>query len=324
MPVIGIDVSKSKLHCVLLNEEGKRKAKAFSNAPDGYASLVQWALYYGHCEITQLHAVLEATGVYHEAVALSLRDAQLKVSVLNPAQVKHFAKGLAAKTKTDASDPVVLARYGQLLKPPPWQPPAPEVSALRAFIHRLEAIEVDIRREQNRLEKSTLTHSPTIVRESLEKSLRFLEEEKTRLEATIREHIEQHPMLRRDRNLLESIPAVGSKTAWRMLVLLHSRHFARAAQAAAYVGLVPIEHQSGTSVLKRARLSKAGDARLRAALYMTAVVAVRYNPDIRALYQCLLARGKAKMSALGAAMRKLIHICFGVLKHQTPYKPQSV
>ena len=193
MPVIGIDVSKSKLHCVLLSEEGKRKAKAFSNAPDGYASLVQWALYYGHCEITQLHAVLEATGVYHEAVALSLRDAQLKVSVLNPAQVKHFAKGLAVKTKTDASDPVVLARYGELLKPPPWQPPAPEVSALRAFIHRLEAIEADIRREHNRLEKSTLTHSPTIVRESLEKSLRFLEEEKTRLEATIREHIEQHP-----------------------------------------------------------------------------------------------------------------------------------
>ena len=115
MPVIGIDVLKSKLHCVLLSEEGKRKAKAFSNVPDGYASLVQWALYYGHCEITELHAVLEATGVYHEAVALSLRDAQLKVSVLNPAQVKHFAKGLAVKTKTDASDPVVLARYGQLL-----------------------------------------------------------------------------------------------------------------------------------------------------------------------------------------------------------------
>ena len=120
---------------------------------------------------------------------------------------------------------------------------------MRAFIHRLGAIEADIRREQNRLEKSTLTRSPTIVRESLEKSLRFLEEEKTRLEATIREHIEQHPMLKRDRYLLESIPAVGSKTAWRMLVLLHSRRFARAAQAAAYVGLVPIEHQSGPAYL---------------------------------------------------------------------------
>ena len=180
-------------------------------------------------------------------------ELEARVSVLNPAQVKHFAKGLAVRTKTDASDPVVLARYGELLKPPPWQPPAPEVSALRAFIHRLEAIEADIRREQNRLEKSTLTHSPTIVRESLEKSLRFLEEEKTRLEATIREHIEQHPMLKRDRYLLESIPAVGSKTAWRMLVLLHSRRFARAAQAAAYVGLVPIEHQSGTSVQRHAK-----------------------------------------------------------------------
>ena len=90
------------------------------------------------------------------------------------------------------------------------------------------------------------------------------------------------------------------------------------------MGLVPIEYQSGTSVLKRPRLSKAGDARLRAALYMAAVVATQYNPDIRRLYQRLIAGGKTKMSALGAAMRKLVHICFGVLKHQRPYQPQSV
>ena len=324
MPIIGIDVSKNKLHCALLSEAGKLKSKVFSNSPEGHIVLLQWAERLGQCQAVQLHAVLEATGVYHEAIAVALHRAGARVSVVNPAQVKHFAQGLAVKSKTDASDPVVLARYGALVKPPPWEPPPPEITELKALITRLEAIEGTMRRELNRIEKTTITGVPTAVRGSLEKSVSFLKEEKARLEKTIREHIDQHPTLKQDRHLLESIPAVGPKTAWRMLTLLRARTFTRAPQAAAYVGLVPIEHQSGTSVLKRPRLSKAGDARLRAALYMAAVVATQYNPDIRRLYQRLIARGKTKMSALGAAMRKLVHICFGVLKHQRPYQPQSV
>ena len=147
----------------------------------------------GQCEVAQLHAVVEATGVYHEAVALSLHRAGVKVSILNPAQVKHFAQGLAVKSKTDASDPVVLARYAALLKPPAWEPPPPEITELKALITRLEAIEGTMRRELNRIEKATITGVPTAVRESLEKSVSFLKEEKVRLEKTIREHIDQHP-----------------------------------------------------------------------------------------------------------------------------------
>ena len=106
-----------------------------------------------------------------------------------------------------------------------------------------------------------------------------------------------------------------------MLCLLYAGHFHSACQLAAYLGLIPVEHQSGSSVRGRPRLSKNGNARMRAALYMAAVTAIRYNPDVQALYTRLLARGKAKLSALCAAMRKLVHICFGVFKNKQTYRP---
>ena len=163
--------------------------------------------------------------------------------------------------------------------------------------------------------------TPQVVLDSLHKNLAFLQQEKRDLERRIDNHIDAHPHLKRDRELLESIPAIGRKTACRMLCVLHSRPFRAAASLAAYLGLVPVQHQSGTSVYKPPRLSKAGPAAMRAALYMPAIVASRVNPDVRAQYERLVAQGKSKMSALGAAMRKLVHICFGVLKNQQPYRP---
>src|SRR5262249_8944053 len=137
----------------------------------------------------------------------------------------------------------------------------------------------------------------------------------------IDDHIDRHPQLKADRELLESIPAIGAQTSRHMLSLLQARKFSCAEQSAAFLGLVPIERESGSSVRGRPRLSKAGPPRLRAILYMAAVVAVRHNPHVKALYERLLARGKTKMAALGAAMRKLVHLCFGVLKSRQPYSP---
>jgi transposase len=158
---------------------------------------------------------------------------------------------------------------------------------------------------------------------SIAQSIDFWRSEQAKLKRAIDEHIDRHPGLKQERERLLSIPAVGDKTANRMLCLLLARRFNSASQAAAFVGLTPIEHQSGSSVRGRPRLSKAGNPRLRAALYMAAVVAIRHNPDVRALYERMLARGKAKMSALCAAMRKLVHICFGVIKNQQDYEPQT-
>ncbi|HES76031.1 MAG TPA: IS110 family transposase [bacterium] len=320
MHYLGIDVAKAKLDCALLDTTtDKRKTKSIPNNASGFALMADWLGKYG-ITLTDLHAVLEATGVYHEAVALWLADAGVTVSIANPAQVKDFARGLAVRTKTDGVDSVVLARYGALVKPQPWTPPPPEVRELKALLARLEALETDVRRELNRQEKATLSSVPALVQQSLDAHLAVLKHEIARLHTAIDDHIDRHPGLKADQAYLLSIPAVGEKTANRMVALLHSRTFKSAEQVAAFLGLVPVEHQSGSSVLKRPHLSKNGDAKTRAVLYMAAIVATRYNPDIKAMYERLCARGKPKMVALGAAMRKLVHQCFGVIKHQQPYR----
>lgn len=320
---VGCDVSKKKLDLGLLVsvEPQKIRSKVVENHQPGWMALIDWACRQVNCAPRELHVVMEATGAYHEAAAYALTRAGVQVSVVNPAQVRDFAKGLAIRTKTDAADRAVLARYGAVVKPPLWQPPAREVIELRGLLGRLQVIEAELARERNRLEKAQVSVTPQVVLDSLHKNLTFLEHEKRDLERRINDHIDAHPQLKRDRELLESIPAIGPKTACRMLCVLHSRPFRAAASVAAYLGLVPVQHQSGTSVYKPPRLSKAGDGAMRAVLYMPAIVASRVNPDVRAHYNRLIAAGKSKMSALGAAMRKLVHICFGVLKNQQPYRP---
>lgn len=191
---------------------------------------------------------------------------------------------------------------------------------LQALIARREAIAQDLQRERNRQEKADATDTPILIRKSLADSIEFLSKQLIQLQHDIDQHIDRHPGLKNDLTLLQSIPAVGPQVGNNMLAIMHAHNFASAEQLAAYLGLVPIERQSGSSVLGRARLSKAGPARIRAVLYMAAVVAMRCNPHVKAVYDRLLARGKSKMSALGAAMRKLVHLCFGVLKTRQPYQ----
>ena len=318
---LGLDVAKVKLDaCLLLDEsQQKRKTKVVANHKNGITELLRWTLKHGVAP-SQLHVVMEGTGVYHELAAQALSDAGVSVSIVNPAQVKDFGRGLAIRTKTDRSDSVVLARYGALLKPKAWIPPSHEARALTALLTRRDAIAQDLQRERNRQEKTNISLSSTLVQQSLNDSIAFLTEQLNKLQQDIDDHIKGHPQLRADMRLLLSIPAVGDKVGGQMLAVMHSHAFASAEQLAAYLGLVPVERQSGSSLMGRAKLSKAGPARVRAVLFMAAVVAKQYNPHVKALYERLIAKGKSKMSALGAAMRKLDHLCFGVLKSQTPYQ----
>lgn len=321
MVYLGIDVAKAKLDCTLLDPvTDKRKTKVVGNDKAGFEGLLAWLTKQG-VAVGEVHGIMEATGVYHEQAALWLSDAGMRVSVVNPAQVRDFGRGLAVRTKTDGTDSVTLARYGALIQPEVWQAPPLEIRELKALIARLEALETDARRELNRREKALVAQAPALVQESLDNHLASLSQEITRLQRAIDDHIDRHPGLKADRERLLSIPAVGDKTANRMLAVLHSRRFTSAEQVAAFLGLVPVEHQSGSSIQKRTRLAKNGDAKTRAVLYMAAIVATQYNPHIKALYTRLCAKGKAKMAALGAAMRKLVHLCFGVIKHQTTYQP---
>lgn len=318
---LGMDVAKAKLDCCLLLEEasGKRKTKVVSNTKSGIVDLLAWVAKQ-NVSPEALHVVMEGTGVYHEQAALALADAGVTVSIVNPAQVKDFGRGLAVRTKTDGVDSFVLARYGALLKPKAWVPPAPEARILQALLARRVAIAQDLQRERNRQEKADATDTPDRIQKSLADSIGFLVKQLAELQQDIDQHIDKHPGLKNDLALLQSIPAVGPQVGGNMLSVMHSHNFNSAEQLAAYLGLVPVERQSGSSVLGRAKLSKAGPARIRAVLYMAAIVATRCNPHVKALYERLLARGKSKMSALGAAMRKLVHLCFGVLKTQQPYE----
>lgn len=326
MNFIGIDVSKKKLDCSLIRAErpDARLHKVVPNTSEGVATLLIWVKNKANCDdISAFHAVLEATGPYHEIAAQALFDTACKVSVVNPAYTKSFAQGLGVKTKTDRTDADTLARYAMLAQPPAWQPTPPQYRQLQTLQARKQALEIDLQRERNRLEKQEATRGEPLVIESIQRMIQHLETERQVLEQAMETHVQAHPDLSRDRELLLSIQGVGPVISTLLLPILQPGRFKDAPQAAAYLGLVPVEHQSGSSVNGRPRLSKAGNATVRAKLYMAAIVAARYNPDVKALYERLLAKGKSKMSALGACMRKLVHICFGVLKHQTVYSPKA-
>jgi transposase len=318
--IVGIDVSKAKIDVLWLRsaEPLKVKSKVFNNDAGGHTALLAWLDKHLDCPAERMQVVMEATGVYHEALAYRLFESGIAVSVVNPAYVRDFAKGLGTVHKTDKQDSLVLARYGALVKPALWQPEAPAIRELKALLARLEALQADVQREQNRLEKAEFSPSSAIVLESLHSMIAQLEQERDRLEREIDDHIDRHPDLKNDLRLLRSIGGVGPVVSRVMLAVIRSRPFKTASECAAFLGVIPQLKESG-AYRGRTSLSKKGSPRVRAKLYMAAIVASQHNPTIKAQRARLLSRGKTKMQALGAAMRKLVHLCFGVLKHQTEY-----
>lgn len=316
---LGIDVAKAKLDCSLLDTTtNKRKAKSIANTRDGYAALLVWLDKQG-AALPHIHVILEPTGVYHEQATFALSDAGLTLSLVNPAQIRKFAKGIGVKSKTDTLDSVVLARYGATNQPPAWKPPSASARQLRALLARRDAVAEDLQREHNRAEKAAATDTPPLVLASIEDAIAFLSRELQRLQQEIEQHIDRDPDLHDTKGLLETIPGVGPRVSDHMTALLAARDFHSAEQLAAYLGLVPVEWQSGSSVKGRPHMSKAGPSHLRKLLYLPAITAKKCNPHIKALYDRLIDSGKPKMAALGAAMRKLAHLCFGVVKSGMPY-----
>lgn len=321
MITLGIDVSKAKIDCCIFPSglTGKRKTKRFDNAQCGFVKLVKW-LTELDVNLSDTRAVMEATSVYHENLAHFLYDMELTICIANPARVRAFAKGLSMLNKTDKADSEALVYYANTVKLATWQPEKENVRILKALLNRYAVLEEDLQREKNRLEKAQSTQTFPQVLLSINIRIQQLEQEIIRLDETISSHVNGDSELKNDLALLTTIPAVGRKTGLLMLGLLRSHDFEKASQVAAYVGLVPIHFQSGSSVNKRSRLSKAGDSKIRSSLFMPSVVALQYNPHIKALYQRLREKGKPKMLIVGAAMRKLVHLCYGVLKHQTAYQ----
>lgn len=322
MHQIGIDVSKEKLNIALLLAPAfsKKKTKVVSNTPEGFGLLIDWV----NRQVKDqrpFRFIMEATGTYHEALALFLSDQGFEVCVVNPALVKHHGQTMAARTKTDEKDCVIIAHYGAKMNPKPWMPPSPQYRALEQLLRRLDQLDKMIQQEKNRLEALGSGPADQDVCHSIEKTLSYFENECKELFKKIRNHLDQYPDLKNDVDLLTSIPGIGERTALRMTTALQGgNRFSSARQFAAYLGLTPRRKQSG-NVEGKTTLSKMGPSALRRALYMPSVVACQCNPDVHALYQRLLKAGKTKMSALGAAMRKMAHLAFGVIKNRQIYRP---
>lgn len=317
----GIDVSRDKLDCAVVDEHGQRikRARTFANDAQGVIELIAWAR---AVAVEQpRHFVMEATAAYHELAATRLHCAGLVVSVVNPAQVRALARGLGMLSKTDLIDALLLAQYARLAEPRQWRPTSPQLQEFSAMLMRLDCLEADLRREQNRREQAAVRGSADCVLSSIDACIEFLRGQCKAMRKIIDSHIVANESLSQSITRLRTIPAVGEKTANRMVAILGANDFTSAKEAAAFLGLVPIKCESGTSIRGRSRLSKAGNPRVRASLYMAAVVAKKINPDIKALYDRLCAQGKTKMSALGACMRKLVHLCYGVLKSDRDYVP---
>ncbi len=314
--VLGIDIAKLTFDACLIRPDGSvRHRTRFANAPAGFAHLAAW-LEKHHAATT--HTCLEATSTYADALARDLHERGHVVSVVNPARIHDFGKSRLTRTKTDKADAELIARFCLAQAPAAWTPPAPEITELQALVRHVEVLEAARQQHANQLETATLAS----VRDSLQSLISHLEGQLVEVEAALKEHLKGHPALRADAALLVSIPGIGERTAARLLAeVVQLKEYASARQAAAYAGLSPQQRESGTSVRGRTRLSKTGNARVRKALYLPAVVAKRYNPVVTALCARLAERGKPPMVQVGAAMRKLLHLAYGVLKSRKPFDP---
>ena len=316
LPSLGLDVGKHKISASLLRE-GRKRDKTFTNDAKGHAAVVGWLREHN---VDRVHACLESTGGWSEALATVLCDAGHTVSIVNPSRIKAFAKTELVRTKTDKVDAALIARFCELHRPPSWTPPPPNIRKLQALSRRLDGL-IDMRsQEQTRLEAPG---DVATVRASIADAIAWLDGEIAKIEKQLREVIDDDPDLRGKRELLLSIEGVGSRTADRILGEMPKLEEFRSSKAvAAYVGLSPREWQSGT-LRGRTRISKIGNSRLRKALYWPAIAAMRHNAAIRAFSKRLLATGKPPMLVIVAAMRKLICLAYAVVRSGRPFDARA-
>ena len=315
---IGIDVSKATLAVVRVTPAGKRKQKRCANTAAGHAQLVTWLARH---DATPQPVGLEATGGYHEEVAVALHAAGHRVSVLNPSVIAAYAQSQLTRAKTDPGDAWLIARYVQTHEPPAWTPPPAERRALQALVRRLDAVQDMRTQELNRREHVTTA----AVRRSIDATLAHLDAQIAVLRRAMRDHFDDHPTLRADRDLLTSIPGIGETTAALVLSeLLEPKRFTNRRQVAAFSGLVPRLRYSGTSLHQRGHLSKVGPARLRHGLYWAAVTAIRCNPRFQRFAARLRTAGKVPLVIIAAVMRKLLELAYTLLRTRTTFDPSRI
>ena len=316
---VGIDVSKAKLDAALLKADDKYRSKVFANDVSGFQHLLQWI----QTHIPPGEAVqvcMEATGAYHEALALFLFDRGVAVSVVNPLLVKRFIEADGVRNKTDEGDAKCLARFCRLTAPELWEAPSAGVRTLQALVLRLDILQ-DMR--QGELNRLNVAH--TSVQQSIRDVIADLEHSIEALRKQIHSTIDDDPDLKQRQGLLASIPGLGDKTIPQLLAYIgRPERFKNVKALIAYAALAPLIRQSGTSLNKHTGTHPQGHRALRSALYFPAMVAGKYNPLIAAFWQRLKAQNKPGKVIVVACMHKLLAIAYGVLKSGKPFNADQL
>jgi transposase len=314
---VGIDVSASELAVALQVGEQFAPLRNFPNTAAGHQQLCR------HLRGNQpVRVCVEASGNYSLDLCLALHAAKgIELSVINPRLARRFAESLGRRSKTDPVDARVLCLYAQRMPSAPWHPPSSASLHLRSMTRAMEALTRMLVQEKAREHAADASSAlPRLVVTELQRHQGYLERRIQRLRREAMRIIGSDAELARSFRLLQTTPGVAEVSALQLLgELAVLPRTLDARQWVAHSGLDPRHHRSGTSVEWAPRLSKLGNRRLRRALYMPALVAVRHDPSLRGFYERLCSKGKASLQALAAVMRKLLHAFHAMLRLPVPY-----
>ena len=315
---LGIDIGKSSFTAALCTENLERQIihPEVMNQADGWQTLKEWVLKQSQeMQATQIQLGVESTGGYEKPMVEWFRsDTNFTITILNPVRVKRFAQSELSRTKNDLNDARLIARYLAIRKPNPTPVTAPEIEELKIMVRHLEHL--------TRKQADEKTYLETVVevniRQQTQQIFQFYQEQIEKVLNQIRKHIDSYPNLQHQSDLLQSIPGIGKITS--AILLTECIPSLTPKQQVSHAGLAPRQNQSG-KINGKTQLCKTGNKRLRTALYLPTLCAIRHNPIIHEFYQRLIGRGKPKMVAVGACMRKFVHIIVGVLKNQQYFNP---
>jgi len=302
---VGIDVDKINLEVAFDPEQPK---KSFPNDKGGFKALIKL---FQESAVDQV--VMEATGGLQNPLAVALARRNIAVAVVNPRQVRNFAKAMGYLAKTDAIDALVILKFAEAVKPEPRPVKSKQAQQLTDLIARQEQLVQMLTAEKNRLHTANKS-----VRKDIEVHIKWLKRRMKDIDNELRRRIEDSPIWRVKDDLLQSVPGVGPKTSAKLIASLPELGNLNRRQIAALVGVAPFNRDSGS--FRGRRTIWGGRAQVRCALYMAVLSATKHNPVIRAFYQRLLEAGKAKKLALAACMRKLIVILNTMMKNQTHWQ----
>lgn len=315
---VGVDVGQEELAVAL---EGS-KVRSFKHTVAGIGKMVVWVK--GLNLDGAPHFCLESTGVYGYSLASCLTvKFGMAVSIINAAQISSFARAQLRRTKTDQVDAQVILNFAQTQHPPLWQPETKVIRHLYHLVVTSDKLPQTLRQWSNRDHSHKYVDDlPPIIKKMHRNLQRTLKRQITAIEKEIEKLIQDDPQLKQQIQLLCSIPGIAIKSASRIMAYGRRALVERNRRAiVAHAGLAPAQKQSGISIHGKSRIAKQGDRRLRKALFMSALVASHHNPSLKIFYQRLLQKGKPKMLALTAVMKKLLLMIQAILKNKTPFNP---